>query len=270
MTPEPNAVFSGSIPEVYERELGPLLFIPYAEDLGARVAALDPTTVLETACGTGISTRALLRHLPARARLVATDLQQAMIDVARRESADDPRVEWRTADMVALPFDDGRFDVVATQFGMMFPPDRPAAFAEAHRVIRAGGAFVFNVWDSFDANPVAAVAERVIVELFPKDPPRFYHTPWGFHDRGELAAITKGAGFRDPSIDVVRFDVERPNARTAARALVEGTPIYTQIVERGTVPVDRIVDTMERAFACEFGDAPLRTHIQALVITATA
>ena len=271
MTPESKApAFSGSVPEVYEKELVPLLFDQYAEDLGARIAALSPRAVLETACGTGIATRAILRRLPPGARLMATDLQQPMIDVARRETPADPRLEWRAADMTALPFEEGAFDALACQYGMMFPPDKPAAFAEARRVIRPGGAFVFNVWDSFDENPPAAVAQRVIDELFPKDPPRFYHTPWGFHDRALLSKLTRDAGFPGATIEVVRFAVERPNARTAARALVEGTPIYSQIVDHATVPVEHVVATMERAFARSFGDAPFRSHIQALVVTARA
>ena len=77
-----DTVFSGSIPSLYDRYLGPLIFEPYAEDLARRLAALDPEHVLETAAGTGIVTRALDRALPPGAGIVATDLNQPMLDHA--------------------------------------------------------------------------------------------------------------------------------------------------------------------------------------------
>ena len=65
-----DTVFSGSIPALYDRYLGPLIFEPYAADLGARVASGSPERVLETACGTGVLTRALARILPGAAGIV--------------------------------------------------------------------------------------------------------------------------------------------------------------------------------------------------------
>ena len=71
-----DKVFAGSVPEMYERHLVPLIFEPYAEHLAERLARIDPRHVLETAAGTGVLTRALAARLPPEARLVATDLNQ--------------------------------------------------------------------------------------------------------------------------------------------------------------------------------------------------
>src|SRR5690242_6913191 len=141
-----DRVFAGSIPALYERYLGPLIFEPYADDLAERVASGAPNRVLETACGTGIVTRALARRLPAAAELVASDLNQPMLDFAAGQLKD-RRVTWRQADALALPFPDRSFDAVACQFGAMFFPDRVAGYREASRVLRPGGRFVFSVWD---------------------------------------------------------------------------------------------------------------------------
>ena len=103
--------FDGSIPAIYERELVPLIFQPYADDLATRVAALAPERVLEIAAGTGVVTRALASRLPASATIVATDLNAAMLEHARTLTPD-PRITWREADAMALPFEDGAFDVV--------------------------------------------------------------------------------------------------------------------------------------------------------------
>src|SRR5262245_9048416 len=113
-----DKVFAGSIPEIYDRFMVPLIFEPYAADLAGRVAALAPKDILETATGTGVLTRALAGRLPASIRIVATDLNQAMLDqAAKRQPAG--AVEWKQADALALPFEDRSFDAVACQFGAM-------------------------------------------------------------------------------------------------------------------------------------------------------
>src|SRR5687768_13476190 len=111
-----HARFTGSIPAFYDRHLGPVLFEPYARDLARRLLGHEGVRVLETACGTGITTRRLLERQPASGRLVATDLNQAMLDHARSSLPGDARIEWRTADAQALPFPDASFDAVVMQF----------------------------------------------------------------------------------------------------------------------------------------------------------
>ena len=142
-----DKIFAGSIPEVYERFLVPLIFESYALDLARRLAKTKPGAVLETAAGTGVLTRAIASALPAPARLTATDLNQPMLDHAKsRQPADSP-IEWRQADALALPFEDRSFDAVACQFGVMFFPDKAQGYREARRVLKPGGHFFFSVWD---------------------------------------------------------------------------------------------------------------------------
>src|SRR5579871_3012591 len=145
-----DQVFAGSIPENYDRYVTPLIFEPYAADLAERAAALAPRAVLETAAGTGVVTRALAPRLPHGARYVATDLNQPMIDYAASRQPAGARIEWGQADALALPFEDGAFDLVCCQFGVMFFPDRIAGYREARRVLRPGGRFLFNVWDRIE------------------------------------------------------------------------------------------------------------------------
>src|SRR4051794_3991631 len=151
---ETDRLFEGSIPETYDRYLGPLLFEPYARDLAARLAAFAPARVLETAAGTGVATRALARALPAGTTIVATDLNRPMLDLAaaRLETAE---VTWQQADALALPFGDGALDDVACQFGAMFFPDRAAAYREVRRVFHPGSYFVLSVWDRIECNELA-------------------------------------------------------------------------------------------------------------------
>jgi len=156
-----DRLFAGSIPEIYDRYLGPLIFAPYARDLAARLAAFSPDRVLETAAGTGIATRALAGALPAATAIVATDLNQPMIDFARGVVPAHPQLSWQQADACALPFPDGVFDAVVMQFDIRFVPDKLLALQEARRVLRAGGRMHFNVWDRVEANPSAGATMTV-------------------------------------------------------------------------------------------------------------
>src|SRR5262249_6553117 len=150
---ETDKAFVGSIPAIYDRHLGPMIFEPYALDVAERAARLAPKRILEIAAGTGIVTRALVRSLPA-VPLVATDLNQPMLDHASTQTTAGS-VPWRQADAQALPFEDGSFDLVICQFGVMFFPDKPKAYSEARRVLVADGHFLFNVWDRIEENEVA-------------------------------------------------------------------------------------------------------------------
>jgi ubiquinone/menaquinone biosynthesis C-methylase UbiE len=146
-----DAAFAGSIPELYDRLMVPLIFDSYARDMALRVAAVRPRRILETATGTGAVTRAMTAAMPDAA-FVATDLNQAMLDRAQAQHPDAQRVRWQQADALALPFEDASFDTVVCQFGAMFFPDRVKGYGEARRVLKDGGAFLFSVWDRIEDN----------------------------------------------------------------------------------------------------------------------
>src|SRR5258707_535004 len=178
-----DKLFAGSIPEIYDRFLVPLIFEPYARDLAERLAQVKPHDVLETAAGTGVLTRAIASRLPVDARIVATDLNQPMLNLAATRQPGESRITWRQADALALPFEDQSFDVVACQFGAMFFPDKVQGYKEARRVLKPGGRFLFNVWDKISENDFADVVIGALAKIFPQDPPRFLSLgPHGYHD----------------------------------------------------------------------------------------
>ena len=226
-----DAAFSGSIPALYDRCLGPLLFQPYAEDLARRVAGLAPRRILETAAGTGIVTEALAQALP-QAQIVATDLNQAMLDVAatRVRSAG---VSFRQADAQALPFPDAGFDAVVCQFGAMFFPDRVLAYREARRVLRPGGRFLFNVWNRLDLNPVSDIVASSVAAIFPDDPPSFLsRTPFGYHQMERVEADLRAAGFEAIESETVALESRVASPSAAAAGLCEGSPLRSEIEQR--------------------------------------
>jgi len=262
-----DALFAGSIPALYHDHLGPLLFEPYARDIASRAAALRPGRVLETAAGTGIVTEALLRALP-EAGIVATDLNQAMLDVAAGRITS-PQVEFRQADAQALPFADAAFDAVVCQFGVMFFPDRIGAYKEARRVLAPGGRFWFNVWDSLDRNPVSKAVAETVAGLFPDDPPSFLsRTPFGYHDPARIEADLRAAGFTAIERETVGLRSAVPSARAAAIGLTHGSPLRAEIEAHGEGALERAADAVAATLARLGCDAGGEEPMSALVFSA--
>lgn len=263
-----DTVFAGSIPALYDRYMVPLLFAPYALDLARRVAEGAPSHILETAAGTGIVTEALARAMP-EAEIVATDLNPAMLEVAARR-VPSPRVAFRPADAQALPFEDERFDVVACQFGVMFLPDRVAAYREARRVLKAGGRFLFNSWDRIEANPVAQAASEAFAALFPEDPPSFFRrVPHSYHDKARIEAELRAAGFTDIRIETVAKRGRAGSAREAAIGLCQGTPLRSEIEARGPARLEEATAAAATALAPMEGPDGIETPLSAHVAVAS-
>ncbi|WP_427911463.1 class I SAM-dependent methyltransferase [Ramlibacter sp. MMS24-I3-19] len=264
-----DTAFTGSVAQLYERYMVPLIFEPYAVDLARRVAQASPRRVLELAAGTGAVTRQLAVMLDASAAIVATDLNPAMLEEAARIGTE-RRVEWRQADAMQLPFGDAAFDAVACQFGVMFFPDRPHAFAEARRVLRPGGLFVFNAWGPIGANEFADAVTDALASVFPQDPPRFMaRTPHGYHDPARIAQDLSAAGFTGtPAIETVAFTSRAVSPRIAAVAYCEGTPLRGEIEARDPDGLQRATLAAEAELARRFGDGPIEGRIEALVVTA--
>jgi SAM-dependent methyltransferase len=261
-----DRAFEGSIPDVYETYLVPIIFDPYARDLAARVAALAPERVLETAAGTGAVTRALGAALDDTVRLVVTDLNQPMLERAMRRQAADGRITWQQADALALPFEDASFDVVVCQFGVMFFPDRVKGMAEARRVLRPGGHFLFNVWGDIAANPLAELATQAAAEIFPDDPPRFLaRTPHGYCDVAAVRADVVAAGFGAIAIGTVDLIGRAPSARHVAVAFCQGTPLRNEIESRDAARLAEVTNHAAALIAARFGngaiEGPLRAHV---------
>jgi ubiquinone/menaquinone biosynthesis C-methylase UbiE len=263
-----NIAFVGSIPENYDRYLGPACLEPYAADIVGRLIVPAGAFVLELACGTGIVTRRLRDRLPKGVRLVATDLSEAMISYAVRKFNPEVAVEWRQADAADLPFEDKGFDAVVCQFGLMFVPNKAMAVREAYRVLAPGGTFLFNVWDSMERNDLARVGHAIISAFFEHDPPDFYEIPFGFHDPKTIQSLLADAGFKDVEISLVQLPCASPSALDAAKGLVEGNPVIITINERSPGKAPEIVAAVADAIAAHYGDKPVRCSMQAYVCKA--
>lgn len=267
---ERDKLFAGSIPQLYDTWMVPLIFQDYASDMAARVAAWAPGAVLETAAGSGVVTRALAPLLGPGARYVVTDLSQPMLDHAAARQGADSRITWQQADALALPFEDAAFDVVCCQFGAMFFPDRAAGYAEARRVLKPGGRLVFSVWDRIEENAFADEVTQAVATLFPQDPPRFLaRTPHGYHDVVQIRADLGQAGFAACTVETHAKRSCAASARDAALAYCQGTPLRNEIEARDASLLQRATELATQAIASRHGDGAVAGKIQAHVVVAT-
>lgn len=262
-----DSAFSGSIPELYDRDLGPLLFEGYAADMATRAEALRPRRILETAAGTGIVTAALASRLP-NAELTVTDLNPGMLEVAKTR-VPEGRATYQAVDATSLPFDEDAFDLVVTQFGVMFFPDRVEAYREVLRVLAPDGHYLFNAWCSLADNPIAKVVHEAVAAQFPEDPPGFLaRTPYGHGDHAEIERELGAAGFGTIVIERVELPSRSPSPAGPARGFVMGSPLRGEVEARAPSRLEAVADIATRAVADVFGDGPVTSTMAALVVTA--
>jgi len=182
-------------------------------------------------------------------------------------------VQWRQADAMQLPFDDASFDVVVCQFGVMFFPDRVHAFREVRRVLRAGGAWVFNTWDRIEDNEFAEAVTDALAPLYPEDPPVFMvRTPHGYHDRSAISADLSKAGFEGAlEWETVSTRSTAASAQLASTAFCQGTPMRNEIearAARGGAGLAEATEAGAAAIRARFGDERVDGKIQAHVVIA--
>lgn len=264
-----DKVFEGAMPAIYEQHMVPMIFEPYAKDMAERTAILRPHKVLEIAAGTGVVTRSLAARLDIAAEIVATDLNQPMLDLATRLQGDGGRVTFQQADALALPFEEDSFDVAVCQFGVMFFPDKLQGYREARRVLKPGGTYLLAVWDELAANAFVTVVSEVLAGRFPNDPPRFMErAPHGYYNTHVIIAALEQAGFSEARAETVAKVAHADSAMSAATGYCQGNPLRGEIEAREPGGLQAVTEAVASALAERFGLGPIKGAVRAHIIAA--
>lgn len=206
----------------------------------------------------------------AHVRILATDLNQPMLDYAAEKSPRDDRITRRQADALGLPFGDQVFDAVMCQFGVMFFPNKVQGYREARRVLKPRGHFFFNVWDQISANEFAGVVTEAMAKWFPDDPPGFMaRTPHGYHEVAKIREELTTAGFTRISIETRDEKCTARSPRDAAMAYCQGTPLRNEIEARDASRLEEATEMAADLLARRFGSDPIEGRIRAHVVAAS-
>src|SRR5690242_560213 len=263
MATEQDRRWAGPMPDAYDRYLAPSVFRPFAVELAARAAGLAPRRVLEIAAGTGVLTAELLAALPD-AHVTATDLNEPMV---RYGAAQAPGADWQQADAQALPFDDEQFDLVACQFGVMFFPDKPGAFAEIRRVLTAGGRLLMSTWGPVDTHDFAEALVAGVERAFPADPPTFVaRVPHGYPDVGQVTADLAAGGLEVVAAEPLKLTGHAESAADVAAGFCTGTPLRMAIESRGDLAT--ATEAVGAEMTARMGAGPVSAEMTAYFIEA--
>ncbi|WP_380058414.1 class I SAM-dependent methyltransferase [Falsihalocynthiibacter sp. SS001] len=261
--------FDGSIPDIYDEYLVPLIFEGFAQDMASRVAALRPQRVLETAAGSGVVPRTLAPLLAAGAEYHVTDLNPPMLERAKSKQPARENLLWQQADALDLPFQDNSFDVVCCQFGAMFFPNKQQGYSEALRVLNDSGVFIFSVWDDIEENEFADSVTETAGRFFPDDPPLFLRrTPHGFGDTNIIENDLRAVGFSEIDVHTLTKQSHASSGQEPAIAFCQGTPLRGEIEERDATLLEKITKQAATDIEAKFGSGPVSGKIQGHVIVA--
>lgn len=259
--------FTGSVPANYEKYLGPILFEPYALDLMQRFPK-SASNIFELACGTGRVTNHLTKVMHEDATLIASDLNPDMLDIAK-SIVEDNRVQWHVVDAMQLPFNEEVFDVVLCQFGVMFFPDKGAAFKGVHRILKNGGTFLFNTWDSFTSNPRPAIMVQVMKDLLGEKTPDFMAKgPYSFFDTDLIHSLLTDAGFTNIKIDTVPKVSYYSDPADIVKGFVEGSPLGHYLNQLGGDMQEEVSKRLHTALKEQYGEKDCSVPMQAFVVEA--
>lgn len=263
----PSPDLPGEAANHYDQFFGPLYFEPYAIEVAKRIDPVQVPVALEIAAGTGRVTRHIRELLPPSAKLIASDISDDMLAVAKNKLSH-LDIDWQNIDAQHLPFTDNSIDLVVCCFGYMFVPDRPKAFAEAYRVLKPGGQFLFTTWDKLENN-AASYIPRSIAEKYLEEPlSESNNLATSMSDETVITSLLRDSGFVKTSTEKAGLFFVCPTAKEAACGFLEGGAIYDEIKKRDPALIDEIKVKVEKEFAEKFGAAPMIAPMSALICQA--
>lgn len=229
----------------YDQFFGPLFFEAYALEVENQIDSIQVSTVLEIAAGTGRVTRHIRERIPKSAKLIASDISEDMLSVAK-EKLGHLDIVWRNIDVQRLPFDDDSVELVICCFDYMFVPDRPKPFAEVYRILKPGGLLLFTTWDELKNNAASYISRRIAQEYVEEPVPKSYNLATSMSDVAAIEALLENAGFAKPIIEKVGLFSVSSTAKEATMGLVERSPLYENIKRRNPGLIDEIKVRLEK------------------------
>ncbi|MEO5682800.1 MAG: methyltransferase domain-containing protein [Chitinophagaceae bacterium] len=264
---DPWVNLPGDSPAFYDQFFGPLFFEPYAIEVAKRINPALTGIALEIAAGTGRVTRHIRERIAAPAKLIASDISENMLGVAKKKLSH-LDIKWQHINAEQLPFNDNSVDLVVCCFGYMFVSDKPKALAEAYRVLTPGSMLLFTTWDRLEQNAISYISTSIAKEYVQEPLSASNNLATSMSDETIIQSLLQDAGFSKISIEkVVQVSVS-PTAKEAAYGLIKGGPYYKQSKKDNPALIEEITIKVEKELAEKFGTAPMVAPISAVIIQA--
>jgi ubiquinone/menaquinone biosynthesis C-methylase UbiE len=261
---------AGSAPEVYERELVPAVFGPWAPILIELTDLKPGDRVIDIACGTGIVARIAAARVGRSGAVAGVDLNPGMLNVARSFNATDDAasVQWQEASADKLPFPDGSFDVAYCQLGLQFFADRPAAMREMRRVLSKKGQLAVMVWCSIKESPGFEAFAEMLERNVSSAAAIIMRAPFGLSDANELSCLVAEAGFRDIKVQRRIETIEFPSVERFVLSYVAGSPLASHVSQASDVARENLTAETKLALEKYVSNRGLSFPIAAHLLTA--
>jgi len=253
-----------SAADVYEEFFVPALFCGWAGPVTDAAGLKPGDRVLDVACGTGVLAREASTRIQPGGSVVGVDINDGMLAVARRKS---PEIEWQRGQAESLLFDDGSFDAVVSQFGLMFFEDRVEALREMWRVLKPGGRLAVAVWDSLDNTPGYAAVTGLLQRLFGDRVADGIQAPFNLGDKAILLPLFTAAGIPDAKIRTMQGVACFPSIESWVHTDIKGWTLADLIDDEQYETLQQEAQRELRQFARDDGTVEFRApaHIVAAV-----
>jgi SAM-dependent methyltransferase len=223
--------------EVYESCFVPAIFGAWAGRVADAAGIQRGDRVLDVGCGTGVLAREALRRVGQEGQVVGLDLNAGMLAVAART---EPNIEWRPGDAASLPFEDGRFDVVVSQFALMYFPDRGAALREMWRTLAPGGRLAVASWAAIDHARGYEILVAIAARQCGREAADVLAAPFVLGDQAGLGRLVVDSGISGAEVTLHEGSIRFPSVEAFIRIEVKGSPL-----------ADMLSDDAMRALAAE-------------------
>ena len=254
---------SDNAAENYEQYFVPAIFQDWAPRTAGAAEVSNGDRVLDIACGTGVVTRHCADLAGAEGSVTGLDLNDAMLAVARRVR---PEIDWRQGDAADLPFDDGAFDAVTCQFGLMFMPDRPKALSEMWRVLAPGGRLAVAVFGSTDDNPPYRVLADIGERHAGMPAAAALRSPFVLGNTEKLANMATEAGIPDAEISEHTGTEHFDSMAWFMEIEIKGTPAAEFVSEDAYLAM--VGDAEKELAFCQQPDGRLEFENRAYILSA--
>jgi len=224
----------------------PLWFGRWAQELLNLVSLRPGESVLDVACGTGVTTRSAKNAVGPYGHVTGLDINAPMLALAA-ELAEDVDINWMEADVCKNQLEPDTYDAIISQHGYHYFPDKPRALAEFGRVLAPGGRLAFSVWDGHSAytSALCTAVEKYISPEVAKKQRSQRETP----NAAQLEQAVIDAGFDDVSVKTQTLEIRVPLASEFVPLHLGSMPIANAFLALSDVEKEKLIGTVENALS---------------------